>query len=61
MIKDKDVKIETKDIKNLTPSIKSGGFYLVVYLQYMKYIINESQYRLLIETIDFWNTHYHYH
>ena len=53
MIKDKDVKIETKDIKNLTPSIKSGGFYLVVYLQYMKYIINESQYRLLIETIDF--------
>jgi hypothetical protein len=30
MIKDKDVKIETKDIKNLTPSIKSGGFYLVV-------------------------------
>ena len=28
MIKDKDVKIETKDIKNLTPSIKSGGFFI---------------------------------
>jgi len=32
MIKDKDVKIETKDIKNLTPSITGGVFLFHLFL-----------------------------
>jgi hypothetical protein len=45
MIKDKDVKIETKDIKNLTPSITGGVFlYRIIFLIIFIFMVYEVHY-----------------
>ena len=40
MIKDKDVKIEEKDIKNLTPSITGGVFLYRIIFIFMVYEVH---------------------